>query len=589
MSLKSLYDDGITIYRVLSVRDDAVFVIDCVKRTMPVWLPGEKLSKWQAIEEQALHERTGVYPVHEDTLSKSALATAHKRYSIIAPVVAVVADKKKRNDMIEFATQNSGISKQTIRQYLCLYLAFQTVTMLAPVNKIIGSKLTKERKWMRWALNKYFYTQRANSLRTAFLYLLKEKYTDENGLLKAVHPSFYQFRYFYRKTRNEQSFLISRKGLTEYQRNYRPLLGEGIHEFAPNVGTAMLDSTICDIYLVDEVGNLLGRPILTACVDAYSQICCGFTLTWEGGMKSLRELMQNVITDKVGHCKQHGILIRNEEWNCNQLPGVLMTDRGMEYCSENFEQLSELGVTIVNLPSYRPELKGIVEKFFDIVQYYYKPYLKGKGVIEADFQQRGAHDYRMDACLTLEDFRKVLLRCIVHYNSKRKLSSVSYTSDMIDNQVKPYPNELWNYGKAQLGANLISVDCEKLRMALLPRTSGQFSRRGLLVNGLRYKKDGYTEYYLKGEKCVASYNPDDVSNVWLVENGKYIRFDLIESRFKNKSLSEVESIQIKIKELKSADEDKTIQAEIDLSRHISAIGNTAKQIHKAEVKVSDIV
>ena len=128
-----------------------------------------------------------------------------------------------------------------------------------------------------------------------------------------------------------------------------------------------------------------------------------------------------------------------------------------------------------------------------------------------------------------------------------------------------------------------------LKMALLPRTSGQFSRRGLLVNGLRYKKDGYTEYYLKGEKCVVSYNPDDVSNAWLLENGKYTRLDLIESRFKNKSLSEVESIQIKIKELKSADEDKTIQAEIDLSRHISAIGNTAKQIHKAEVKVSDIV
>ena len=80
-----------------------------------------------------------------------------------------------------------------------------------------------------------------------------------------------------------------------------------------------------------------------------------------------------------------------------------------------------------------------------------------------------------------------------------------------------------------------------------------------------------------------------MTSVWLLENGKYIKFDLIESQFRNKSLSEVENIQTKIKELKSADEDKTIQAEIDLSRHISAIGNTAKQIHKAEVKVSDIV
>ena len=394
------------------------------------------------------------------------------------------------------------------------------------------------------------------------------------------HPSFYQFRYFYRKTRSEQNYLISRKGLTNYQRNYRPLLGEGTSGYAQNVGVAMLDSTICDIYLVDEVGNLLGRPILTACVDAYSQMCFGFALTWEGGMKSLRELMRNVITEKVEYCKQHGILISNEEWNCDQLPGVLMTDRGMEYCSENFEQLSELGVTIVNLPSYRPELKGIVEKFFDIVQNYYKPYLKGKGVIEPDYQQRGAHDYRLDACMTLEDFKKIMLRCIVHYNSKRKLASVSYSSDMLANQVKPYPNELWNYGKTMPGANLISVDSEKLRMTLLPRTTGTFSRKGLIVNGLRYKRDDYTERFLKGGTCVVSYDPDNVSTVWLLENGEYIGFELIESRFTAKSLEEVIEIKHQIKELTAENKYEQLQSEIALQQHISAIGNTAKSINK---------
>ena len=435
---------------------------------------------------------------------------------------------------------------------------------------------------MRWALNKYFYTSRENSLKTAYLYLLKEKYLDKEGKLKEDHPSFYQFRYFYRKTRSEQNFLISRKGLTDYQRNHRPLLGEGIHEYAPNIGTAMLDSTICDIYLVDENGKLLGRPILTACVDAYSQLCCGFALTWQGGMTSLRELMNNVTTNKADYCKKYGIMINQEDWDCDQLPGVMVTDRGMEYCSENFEQLSELGITIINLPSYRPELKGIVEKFFDLVQSYYKPYLKGKGVIEADYQQRGAHDYRLDACLTLEDFRRVILRCIVHY----RLSSVSYTQDMLDKGIKPYPNELWNYGRKQAGANLILVDKETLEMALLPRTTGQFSRRGLLVNGLRYKKDDYTEYYLKGEKCVVSYNPDDVSNVWLVENGKYTRFDLIESRFQSKSLDEIESMKDEIESMKSRikelvnNDDQYLQAEIDLSKHITAIGNTAKQIQQ---------
>ena len=589
MSLKSLYDNGQTIYRILAARDDVVLAIDCVKRTMPVWLPREKLSEWQEIEEHTLNEKTCICPVTEDTLSKSALATAHKRYNMIACIVPVVVDKRRRAEMIAFAALNSHVTKQTVRKYLCLYLVYQTVTALAPIDVVRSIELTKEQKLMRWALNKFFYTSRKNSLRTAYLYLLKEKYLDKNGVLKEDHPSFYQFRYFYRKTRNEQNYLISRKGLTDYQRNHRPLLGEGVSGYAQNVGVAMLDSTICDIYLVDEVGNLLGRPILTACVDAYSQLCCGFALTWQGGVASLRELMQNVIADKAVLCEQNGVLIEKSSWNCSQLPGVMMTDRGTEYCSDNFEQLAELGVTIINLPSYRPELKGIVEKFFDLVQSYYKPYLKGKGVIEPDYQQRGAHDYRLDACLTLEDFRKALLRCIVHYNSKRKISNVSYTSDMLDNQVKPYPKSIWNYGTKQSGANLISVDNEKLRLTLLPRTTGAFSRKGLTVNGLRYKHDGFTEQFLKGGSCVVSYDPNNVSSVWLVEGGKYVEFELIESRYKNKSLSECEDIQTKVKELTAINENDQLQSEIDLQQHISVIGNTAKQLHKAEVKVSDIV
>ena len=588
MSLGNLYDNGVTIYRELAARDDTVLVIDCVKRTMPVWLPKDRLTDWQQIEEQALHEKTGILPLTEDALSKSALACAHKRYSMIAPAVAVVTDKKQRNDMIIWVSNEYGISKQTVRKYLCLFLVYQTVSILAPIDSTNKVSLTKEQKWMRWALNKYFYIQRANSLRTAYLYLLKEKYLDDKGQLLEKHPTYYQFRYFYRRTRNEQNFLISRKGLTEYQRNHRPLLGEGVAEFANHVGIAMLDSTICDIYLVDEAGKLLGRPILTACVDAYSQMCCGFALTWEGGMVSLRELVTHVITNKADYCKKYGIMINQEDWDCDQLPGVMVTDRGMEYCSENFEQLSEIGVTIINLPSYRPELKGVVEKFFDLVQSYYKPFLKGKGVIEPDFQQRGAHDYRMDACLTLDDLKKVLLRCIVHYNSNRRLSSVSYTKEMLDKRIKPYSNELWNYGRKQDGANLISVDQESLRLTLLPRTTGNFSRKGLLANGLRYKRENCTERFLKCENCVVSYDPNDVSKVWLFESGVYLEFELIERRYIHKSLDEVAEMQQKIKQLQTQGESELLQAEIDLQQHISAVGDTAKRL-RTTLKVNNSV
>ena len=100
---------------------------------------------------------------------------------------------------------------------------------------------------------------------------------------------------------------------------------------------------------------------------------------------------------------------------------MLVTDKGREYTGTTFEKITELGVQLVNLPPYRPELKGVVEHAFHLLQESYKPHLQGKGIIDPDFQERGAHDYRKDACLTMTDFETILIRCIIRCNSRRAL------------------------------------------------------------------------------------------------------------------------------------------------------------------------
>ena len=61
---------------------------------------------------------------------------------------------------------------------------------------------------------------------------------------------------------------------------------------------------VCDIYLIDETNSLVGRPILTVCIDAYSRFCYGYALTWEGGIYSLKVLMQNMVSNKKKHCEE---------------------------------------------------------------------------------------------------------------------------------------------------------------------------------------------------------------------------------------------------------------------------------------------
>lgn len=573
-----------TIIRVLKEKDDKALIINCTQREMPKWISQSDLAAYTDCSEEELMFAINVNVYDIDSLDPYSKKFAHEHYTLIAGILPFIGDDEQRNYVVSKIASDNDVSKQTIRNYLRLYLVFQNIAALAPKQQNKNKPLTKDERNIRWALNKFYYTRNKNSLTTAYKMMLKEKYCDSSGVLSFSYPSIHQFKYFYRKHMNLQTQYISRDGIKSYQRNNRPLLGDGIQEFASSVGTAMLDATICDIYLVNESGGLVGRPILTACIDAYSGLCCGYSLLWEGGVYSLRGLMLNVISDKVEHCKKHGITIQSEDWNCNEIPATLITDMGNEYVSENFEQIAELGITLVNLPSYRPELKGNVEKFFDLIQLYYKPYLKRKGVIEADFQERGSRDYRKDACLTIEQFERIILHCIIYYNTKRIIENYPYTTDMVSVNIKPYASCIWNYGIKQDGANLISVRSDILILTLLPRTIGKFSRYGLKVNKLRYKHDGYIEMYLKGGSATVAYNPDDVSCVWVIENGKYIRFELIESRFNGKDLIEVKTIQDSQKQIVKGEIEDNLQAQIELARHIQTIACIQENNNNANIK-----
>ena len=559
------------IFRILEEEENRYLVMNCKKVTMPRWIIREE--KEQILTESEFAKEMEVSFPDMDSISPKAKKVMRERFGIISGILPFVKEEELRSRAIENIAKEQGLSKQTIRKYLCQYLIYQDMRILVPKERIEDTALTEDEKNMRKALNRYFYCKNKNSLKRTYTLMLKDYYCKEDGKLKDDYPSFYQFRYFYRRTKSRKDYLISREGVSAYQRDSRPLLGEGIQSFAPCVGVGMLDSTICDIYLVNDEGQLIGRPVLTACVDAYSGLCCGYSLTWEGGMYSLRNLLLNVIADKKQHCQKFGIGIENKDWSCHQMLGKLVTDKGGEYRSENFTQLTDLGISIINLPPYRPELKGAVEKFFDVIQNYYKSYLKGKGVVEPDFQERGAKDYRKEASLTLEQFEKVILHCILFYNKDRVLENFPYTEEMLQEGIKPYANEIWNYGTKQQGANLIDVDKDTLLKTLYPRTQARFTRRGLKVNGLRYHNSLYMEKYLEGETAEVAYSPDDVSKVYLIKDGNYIYFTLIDSRFEEKSLEEVTSLKEKQKELIRQEKEKRTQAEILLSEHILAIRN----------------
>ena len=73
--------------RVLVVRDDACYCIDCSGDCMPVWIPAKKLDGY----------RLDTAPAINTEMTPGQKQTAHERFTMIAPMLAFLTDDKERN------------------------------------------------------------------------------------------------------------------------------------------------------------------------------------------------------------------------------------------------------------------------------------------------------------------------------------------------------------------------------------------------------------------------------------------------------------------------------------------------------------
>ena len=359
---KVINEDEYLLMRVVFISENDVMLIDCIKKFMPKWYGMDELEGYEVEQENEA----------DIELSPPALRKAYDRYNMISSILPYIGNIQVRTQLIHMTAEQHDISEQTVRKYICDYLAANDVAALAPQERE-QKALNADQQNMRKILNMYFFSTKKRSLKNCFNLMLAKYYCDETGQLLPEHPSIYQFRYFFRKYNQKSKEYISRNGLSFYQRNLRPLIGDGVQGFAGTIGMGMLDSTIANIYVCSN-GEVIGRPELTFCVDAYSGVICGYSLSWEGGVYSLKDLMANVISDKVEHCRKFGIEITEQQWPCLGLPLKMVTDQGSEYKGCNFEQIADLGIELINLKSYRAELKGPVEKAFDVIQGYMEPY-----------------------------------------------------------------------------------------------------------------------------------------------------------------------------------------------------------------------
>ena len=114
MKKYDLLQSGDSIIRVLEVQEDRVLVIDCIKRTMPVWIEMMVLESCSECTCEELSKATGIIPSDVDALDADQRRVMYERYTMIAPILSFVSDDGMRSRLICSVAEEHGVSKQTI-------------------------------------------------------------------------------------------------------------------------------------------------------------------------------------------------------------------------------------------------------------------------------------------------------------------------------------------------------------------------------------------------------------------------------------------------------------------------------------------
>ena len=483
---------------------------------------------------------------------------AKQRLALIQPLLEknaeAITDRKLRNAVAKDIANNQNTTVRRVLRLYYRYLATGQV-MFSKTREVTANETYD------WAIKTLYFSAKKFSLRATYDMMLVQKYTDSSGKLAKDIPSWSSFRnYFYSRNYHKQPRKsIARSGLTNYQRNERPVFGSA-SAWRDVPGSYQMDATPADIYLVSrhDRSKVIGRPYIYLAVDTATQLIAGIYVGLECDESAVMLCLANAAQDKVEFCREYGIEIDPSQWPSLGLPHEIITDKGNEFFGSRMQELCQkYGVEIQSLPPFRPDGKGLVEKSFDLIQQRYKPLLRGKGVIEPDAQERWAVDYRSQSVLTLDEFVKIVIHCVIYINSGRILA------DAVT------PAQKW----LDSGASLLDVPTEELQLMSLPRESAKLTRKGLRLNGLLYvpmDMDGLT----LDKVYDVAFSRSDLSNVYILLDDcsfKPCRLSPHQTQYTGLSQPEADLLKQEERKLRSSARKQEVAASVESIQSIRQI------------------
>lgn len=313
-----------------------------------------------------------------------------------------------------------------------------------------------------------------------------------------------------------------------------------------------IDHTPMDVMAVDETsGRVIGRPILTLCIDVASRSICGFQVSMN------RPSAMSLMTAFVSAVKPKSELLEelciSTRWPMFGLPSVVHTDNGSDLTSNAFTiGLERWGIKHFKRPLADPKWGGHVERLFRTLNTYIHSL---PGTTKSNVVEKGKYKSEKHACLTIQELRKLIASyiCNVYHKS-------------LHEGLNDLPINIWdNYWETLNEMPPLPKDIDVFRIHFLPTQTAKIGKYGIRFRKHYFRSRDLQVFRDLGKTSVRfRYNPDDARKI-LVEghNGKHIAVPC-ETPFKSAiSFTELDILSDKVKSNSNK------WSDADLIRHYS--------------------
>ena len=295
-------------------------------------------------------------------------------------------------------------------------------------------------------------------------------------------PSLFQFKWHGMRLVSLNERLVLQHGELEVQRNYR---GKPNGQSAPGIYPGVvseIDWTPPDIVGVSRGSRLsIGRFSCYAIADVHSGgIQAAYATMFNGSAAEAGKAILQCLEEKVSLCANSGLKIEKWMWDMDWLPVELRCDKGEINSWKSTGLGTALGMKLEYCVSKRPDQKGTIESFFNVLRWCLRRLRGGTSGMK---ERLKAHP-NITAIYDFDEVQKLLFILTIKFNARVRRRQ-ALTPGMVASAVLPVPNHICAWAKER--GCMRDFTIENARIGVLPTHFSTVTSEGIKLKGLHFR------------------------------------------------------------------------------------------------------